>query len=115
MKARCLRSAVREVSFFAIGLFLPWSALAEENEVTIVGPAPTMRATSPGAAAAPRDVPPGITLVWDCGDPTPQEQMVLEIINRARANPDAEGVRLGIDIHEGLPQPSLVGPRPALA
>jgi hypothetical protein len=43
--------------------------------------------------------------------------MVLEMINRARKDPEAEGKRLGIDIKEGLlPQKrSLVRPRPPLA
>lgn len=40
--------------------------------------------------------------LYDSGDSTPAEQLVLEYINRARANPVAEGQRLGIDIHEGL-------------
>jgi hypothetical protein len=54
-------------------------------------------------------------LLYDSGDPTAAEQLVLEYINRARADPVAEGHRLGIDIHEGLANPSLVGPRPPLA
>ena len=56
--------------------------------------------------------------LYDSGDPTPEEQLVLQYINRARANPIAEGQRLGIDIHEGLVDPNgpeLVGPRPPLA
>ena len=61
--------------------------------------------------------------LYDSGDPTPAEQLVLEYINRARANPIAEGQRLGIDIHEGLQYdaqnnccgPQFVGPRPPLA
>src|SRR5208282_3563166 len=53
--------------------------------------------------------------LYNSGNPTPDEQLVLEYINRARANPIAEGQRLGIDIHEGLSDPSLVGPRPPLA
>jgi uncharacterized protein YkwD len=53
--------------------------------------------------------------LYDSGNPTTDEQEVLEYINRARANPIAEGQRLGIDIHEGLVNPSLVGPRPPLA
>jgi len=53
--------------------------------------------------------------LYDSGDPTPEEQLVLEYINRARSNPIAEGGRLGIDIHEGLQDPSLVGARPPLA
>jgi hypothetical protein len=66
---------------------------------------------------------------YDHGNPTNDEQLVLEIINRARANPDAEGARLstvsfplnqpipGGNIREGmtLSSPSLVGPRPPLA
>jgi hypothetical protein len=63
---------------------------------------------------------------YDHGDPTSDEQMVLEIINRARANPDAEGTRLagpspngipGGNIREGmtLSDPGLVAPRPPLA
>ena len=53
--------------------------------------------------------------LYNSGNPTPDEQLVLEYINRARANPVAEGQRLGIDIHEGLSDPTLVGPRPPLA
>ena len=55
---------------------------------------------------------------YNSGNPTPDEQLVLQYINRARANPIAEGQRLGIDIHEGLVDPNgpeLVGPRPPLA
>jgi uncharacterized protein YkwD len=53
--------------------------------------------------------------LFDSGDPTSAEQLVLEYINRARSNPIAEGQRLGIDIHEGLVNPGYVGPRPPLA
>ena len=62
-------------------------------------------------------VTPTVTgaVLYDSGNPTPDEQLVLEYINRARANPIAEGQRLGIDIHEGLTDPSLVGSRPPLA
>ncbi len=54
---------------------------------------------------------------YDHGDPTPEEQLVLERINRARAHPDAEGDRLGLDLREGLPpeEAARVGPRPPLA
>ncbi|HYG77380.1 MAG TPA: fibronectin type III domain-containing protein [Planctomycetota bacterium] len=55
--------------------------------------------------------------LYDSGDPSPEEQYVLEIINRARANPEAEGTRLGIDIREGLTaqEAANVGVRPPLA
>src|SRR5438046_3154393 len=58
------------------------------------------------------------------GDPTAGEQYALELMNRARANPSAEGARLaanspyplpGGDITEGLANPGNVGPRPPLA
>jgi len=35
--------------------------------------------------------------------PTDLEQYVIELINRARANPAAEAKRDGIDLNEGLP------------
>ncbi len=54
-------------------------------------------------------------VLYDSGDPSPSNQLVLEYINRARSDPVAEGKRLGIDIHEGLANPGLVGPRPPLA
>jgi hypothetical protein len=54
---------------------------------------------------------------YDSGDATADEQLVLEMINRARANPTAEGTRLGIDIKEGLSaaEAANVGARPPLA
>ena len=57
------------------------------------------------------------TLYTDHGNPTAAEQRVLEIINRARVNPTAEGTRLGILITEGLTasEQADVGPRPPLA
>jgi uncharacterized protein YkwD len=77
----------------------------------------------------PRWMPPAAALLlslpaaaWsqqyaDTGDPTAAEQQVLELINRARANPTAEGTRLGITITEGLTaaEAAVVGPRPPLA
>ena len=62
------------------------------------------------------------SILYYSGNPTAQEQLVLEYINRARANPVAEGQRLGIDITEGLQDdpsngcygPEYVGVRPPL-
>ena len=53
--------------------------------------------------------------LYDSGDPTASEQLVLEMINRARANPTAEGTRLQINITEGLAAGSQVVVRPPLA
>lgn len=48
--------------------------------------------------------------------PTPQEQYMLELINRARANPAAEAALHGIDLNEGLPAGTLSpDPRQPLA
>src|SRR5438552_15691489 len=40
--------------------------------------------------------------LYSHGDPTAEEQLMLELVNRARANPAAEAARLGIDLNEGL-------------
>jgi hypothetical protein len=53
--------------------------------------------------------------LYDSGDPAPEEQLLLEYINRARANPAAEGTRLGINMWESLCDPDDVGVRPPLA
>jgi uncharacterized protein YkwD len=56
---------------------------------------------------------------YDSGDVTSSEQLVLEIINRARTNPTAEGTRLSIPggIGEGLTaaEQANIGSRPPFA
>lgn len=48
--------------------------------------------------------------------PTDLEQYMVELINRARANPTAEAARFGIDLNEGLPAGTLSSAaRPPLA
>ena len=39
---------------------------------------------------------------YNHGNPTPQEQLILELVNRARSNPTEEAARYGIDLNEGL-------------
>ncbi len=39
---------------------------------------------------------------YDHGNPTATEQLMMELVNRARANPGAEAARLGIDLNAGL-------------
>ena len=39
---------------------------------------------------------------YDCGDASPDEQYVLQLINRARLNPQAEGKRVNTDLTEAL-------------
>jgi hypothetical protein len=45
-----------------------------------------------------------------------EEQLVIELINRARANPAAEAARLGLDLNDGLPPGTIsASPKPPLA
>ncbi len=56
------------------------------------------------------------TQSYSHGDPTPEEQLMLEIINRARANPVAEAERFGIDLNEGIEaEPISPAPKQPLA
>lgn len=53
---------------------------------------------------------------FDHGDPTDFEQLMLELVNRARANPGAEAARLGIDLNEGLAPDTIADtPKPPLS
>lgn len=48
--------------------------------------------------------------------PTAQEVLVVELINRARANPDLEATRLGIGLNEGITGTQITNsPKPPLA
>ena len=40
---------------------------------------------------------------YDHGNPTDAEQLILEWVNRGRANPVAEAVRFGLSLNQGLP------------
>ncbi len=89
------------------------SLLSRRGVASLVLTALVMSAPAVPLGVIPQTVKAAV--LYDSGDPTPAEQLVLECVNRARSNPVAEGHRLGIDIHEGLQNPSLVGPRPPLA
>ena len=41
---------------------------------------------------------------------TALEQMLLELINRARLDPAAEAARFGIDLNEGVPSNQIISP-----
>lgn len=45
---------------------------------------------------------PGESIAFSHGEPTAYEQLLLELINRARADPAAEAARFGIGLNEGL-------------
>jgi hypothetical protein len=59
----------------------------------------------------------GVQTPYSHGTPSNEEQLVLELINRARRDPVAEGARLGISITEGLDpgMDAFVMSRPPLA
>jgi uncharacterized protein YkwD len=42
------------------------------------------------------------TQLYNQGDPLPEEQYMLQLVNRARNNPAAEAARFGINLNEGL-------------
>jgi len=44
--------------------------------------------------------------------PTDNEQLMIELINRARANPGAEAARYRIDLNEGVPSWDWIAPEP---
>src|SRR5260221_9525019 len=48
---------------------------------------------------------------FDHGAPSDDEQLLLELINRARANPQAEAMRYSIDLNEGITS-SFIAPEP---
>lgn len=84
-----------------LAVLLAFNLIAGES----VGPAPApVKVSPPGAGTRfdPWAISGTPTTQYDSGDPTADEQYVLEVVNRARANPTAEGTRLGIDITEGL-------------
>ncbi len=57
-------------------------------------------------AADPESTPapklPDAPVRYTCGEPTADEQYVLQLINRGRMDPKAEGKRLNVDLSEGL-------------
>jgi hypothetical protein len=79
--------------FIVFSLSMVIAASGDESQVAYVEltpPPPPAEESDPKAKPAPQ---PRTTL-WSIGEPTGQEQLYLELINRARANPTAEGVRL---------------------
>ena len=55
-----------------------------------------------GVAAESPGPPLATTASLGTAFPTIYDQLIVELINRARADPDAEAARLGIDLNEGL-------------
>jgi hypothetical protein len=70
----CAAMASDEPSVAVVELAAPGAPARESNPKAVPAPAPR-------------------TTLWSIGDPTGEEQLYLELINRARANPAAEGIR----------------------
>jgi hypothetical protein len=88
-----------------------WSAGAPDVEPRIasaVGEPLSAAGFTPAGRAVGLHAP---TTAYNHGDPTPQEQLMLELVNRARANPPAEAARFGMDLNENLP-PDTISPDP---
>jgi hypothetical protein len=91
--------ARRLIGFVASCALLFWAALSAFADSGLPPQRPTLDPptitadepsdTAARARIAAFDVPP-----YSHGDPTAEEQYMLELINRARANPPAEGLRL---------------------
>ncbi|MDB5034427.1 MAG: hypothetical protein JWQ98_1668 [Chlorobi bacterium] len=85
-----------------LALFTTGALHAQVAGRAVAGPMSRGVSISRPAAHTPLAKPPVVesqvpNQVYDQGDPTPDEQYMLELINRARANPAAEGVRLAND------------------
>ena len=83
---------LRLLPFLALGASVAAAeVISKWGAVAVIPPPPAMPpATNPNAQPAPA---PRTTL-WTIGAPTDVEQYFLELLNRARANPAAEGQRL---------------------
>ena len=83
---------MRSFTMMIMSICMIVGATAEEapalNPPTVVAPAAAL------SAVASKSMAPLPASVWSIGSPTNDEQLYLELINRARANPAAEGTRL---------------------
>lgn len=67
-------------------------------------PAPPILLRDDARLPAVRPALPAASPVWSIGEPSDEEQVLLELINRARANPAAEAIRLRTTTAAGLLQ-----------
>jgi uncharacterized protein YkwD len=71
----------------------PEVALLREAQAPPPAP-PAIEREAPAATPARRAAPLAATVVYSIGEPTDEEQLFVELINRARRDPVGEGVRL---------------------
>ncbi|MEP7234376.1 MAG: CAP domain-containing protein, partial [Ignavibacteriota bacterium] len=75
-------------------LFLATPGFSQVHPAPIASPQPVHIELKALPNSAPLIQSQPQATVYDHGDPTAEEQVLLEMINRARANPTAEGIRL---------------------
>ncbi len=79
--------------------------LSQGTAASVPPPAqPPFEVGAAGAADAKGSPVHAQANVYSIGDPSPEEQLYLELINRARANPPAEGIILG-----SIADPQILG------
>src|SRR5262245_55336620 len=103
-RAGLLSTAAFSLPLFILPVLLSESAVGEDRARELSPEAITDASMTPltqqSGALTLQAVTP--TQQYSHGDPTPAEQLMLEVINRARANPTAEAARYSIDLNEGL-------------
>jgi len=85
---------VRPIISLSLSLAPAFAQAQVPLEYVSFEPPPPAMAPQENPDAAPSSYPR--TTLWSTGDPTDQEQLYLELINRARSNPAAEGARLAV-------------------
>ena len=107
---------------FSVLAFSNEDSLAQSASARPVPPPAVMSATAipAGNTAKPSHEQPLLVTPYNCGNPTSAEQYQLELINRARANPDSEGIRLEFDTtaqvvfdYSWFPKQGVYAPTPA--
>ncbi len=100
-----------------LAIAVPWVLILQAMQGRAAQEYRTSSKSEDAPTQDPRNQTDNKLQLYDSGDPNAEEQFVLELANRARKDPDAEGKRLDLDIREGLlpEHKELVGPRPPLA
>jgi len=125
------------LTLLSVLIGLPLGMLAQTDPIAVAAPVPPApppawpMVTRPDAPMPPTIRPHGATR-YSIGNPTGEEQLYLEYINRARANPAAEGVLLanagadypevqsaydyfGVDLAKMMNEFAAINPAPPLS
>ncbi|MEA2059257.1 MAG: CAP domain-containing protein [Thermodesulfobacteriota bacterium] len=86
---------------WTLGLCLSLSFMADAADLNKTSGQSPLKKASIQDKTPLRATYPAVTY-FDYGDPINEEQLHLELINRARKNPPGEAARLGIDLFEGI-------------